>query len=29
MNKKIVNLQSTVVEVGEYVTQVIHFVGGV
>jgi len=29
MDKKIVNLQSTVTEVGEYVTQVIHFVGGV
>ena len=27
MNKKTVNLQSTVVEVGKYVTQVIHFVG--
>ena len=29
MNKKIVNLKSTVVNVGEYVTQVIHFVGGI
>ena len=29
MNKKTVNLKSTVVEVGEYVTQVIHFVGGI
>jgi hypothetical protein len=29
MDKKTVNLQSTVTKVGEYVTQVIHFVDGV
>ena len=29
MNKKTVNLQSTVNNVGQYVTQVIHFVGGI
>tara|TARA_Y100000592_G_C5466008_1_gene316728 strand:- start:40 stop:261 length:222 start_codon:yes stop_codon:yes gene_type:complete len=29
MDKKTVNLKSTVVDVGEYVTQVIHFVGGI
>tara|TARA_R110002153_G_scaffold185019_1_gene338186 strand:- start:14043 stop:14264 length:222 start_codon:yes stop_codon:yes gene_type:complete len=29
MDKKTVNLQSTVNNVGEFVTQVIHFVGGV
>lgn len=29
MDKKTVNLQSTVNNVGEFVTQVIHFVGGI
>ena len=29
MSKKTVNLKSTVVNVGEHVTQVIHFVGGI
>ena len=29
MNKKTVNLESTVNNVGKYVTQVIHFTGGI
>ena len=29
MSKKTVNLKSTVVNVGEHVTQVIHFTGGI